>query len=450
MALDTIILNIKIMIGLDYEAHKSEDNKESKEDKGSKEVDETNEAEEAVKKSTKGKKKGVVSKSKKQKHVYDSYSSSKEENVSKPKKLSKKKKQLFESSSSYEDEKPLNNKNKKKHVMQGKDVKKKTKKPPTLAAKLKNVNGFYIGPLCFLISFCRMIEEIFLMISNEKVEIEHLLKRAITEFLNDEKVVELLEKYGRLFKETVLLEYFQTRLDDFDNNDGGGDNDDDGTANVYGVEKDGANVENEKDPAGEADVNEEQEDIFEEETFMRWIETNINWVREENLFVWPWAVQPVKVTKVIPLIKRLEFVLGNSFVAMQGDKFKTVIQTRSSHEVSFICLNMKTLAPQLWIDANAVDCWVAILNHEKIVRESEEQVSVSRHMRFKIATKILLHELNVHSHKMFDLDFKFETENDEQTRILIIVDAIKDRAEHDPAKTKTLAENQEVDAVKRK
>ncbi|GJY54833.1 hypothetical protein Tco_0446497 [Tanacetum coccineum] len=43
---------------------------------------------------------------------------------------------------------------------------------------------------------------------------------------------------------------------------------------------------------------------------------------------------------------------------------------------------------------------------------------------------------------------EFETENDEQTRISIIVNAIKYRAERGPAKT--VVENQEGDAVKRK
>ncbi|GKD30402.1 hypothetical protein Tco_1241180 [Tanacetum coccineum] len=50
--------------------------------------------------------------------------------------------------------------------------------------------------------------------------------------------------------------------------------------------------------------------------------------------------------------------------------------------------------------------------------------------------------------KMFDLAYKFETENDEQTRISIIMNAIKYRAEHGLAKT--VVENQEGDAVKTK
>ncbi|GJS91813.1 hypothetical protein Tco_0774449 [Tanacetum coccineum] len=71
-------------------------------------------------------------------------------------------------------------------------------------------------------------------------------------------------------------------------------------------------------------------------------------------------------------------------------------------------------------------------------------------IKVKIATKIMLHEFNVHAQKMCDLAYKFETKNDEQTRISIIVDAIKNRAERDPTKTKTVVENQEEDAVKNK
>ncbi|GJT47680.1 hypothetical protein Tco_0973837 [Tanacetum coccineum] len=58
----------------------------------------------------------------------------------------------------------------------------------------------------------------------------------------------------------------------------------------------------------------------------------------------------------------------------------------------------------------------------------------------------MLLEFNVHAQKMCDLVYKFETENDEQTRISIIVDAIKNRAERDPTKTETVVENQEEEA----
>nr|GEZ10392.1 copia protein [Tanacetum cinerariifolium] len=50
--------------------------------------------------------------------------------------------------------------------------------------------------------------------------------------------------------------------------------------------------------------------------------------------------------------------------------------------------------------------------------------------------------------KMFDLAYKFETQNDEQTRILIIVNAIKNMTERDPVMMKTVVENQEGDVAK--
>ncbi|GKD69897.1 hypothetical protein Tco_1323987 [Tanacetum coccineum] len=48
--------------------------------------------------------------------------------------------------------------------------------------------------------------------------------------------------------------------------------------------------------------------------------------------------------------------------------------------------------------------------------------------------------------KMFNLAYKFETDNDEHTRISIIVNVIKNMAERDPVKN--MVENQEGDAVK--
>ncbi|GKC06850.1 hypothetical protein Tco_0998460 [Tanacetum coccineum] len=49
-----------------------------------------------------------------------------------------------------------------------------------------------------------------------------------------------------------------------------------------------------------------------------------------------------KKTKVVLKITRLEFIIGNSLFAMQGDKI-----------VYGIRLNLETLAPGLWIDANS-------------------------------------------------------------------------------------------------
>ncbi|GJU35134.1 hypothetical protein Tco_1183488 [Tanacetum coccineum] len=50
--------------------------------------------------------------------------------------------------------------------------------------------------------------------------------------------------------------------------------------------------------------------------------------------------------------------------------------------------------------------------------------------------------------KMFDLAYKFEIENDEKTRISIIMNAIKNMTERDPTMMKTVVENQKGDAAK--
>nr|GEU41502.1 retrovirus-related Pol polyprotein from transposon TNT 1-94 [Tanacetum cinerariifolium] len=86
-------------------------------------------------------------------------------------------------------------------------------------------------------SFCKMMEEKISLISDEK--------------------------------ETVLPKGSQSHLEDFE------ENYDDGAANVNGAEKAGAN---EKEPVGEADMN--------EESFMQWIEANMDWVGEVMVVVW--------------------------------------------------------------------------------------------------------------------------------------------------------------------
>ncbi|GJS86050.1 hypothetical protein Tco_0752591 [Tanacetum coccineum] len=192
----------------------------------------------------------------------------------------------------------------------------------------------------------------------------------------------------------------------------------------------------------------------------------------------PRVVQPVNVvcpqtpqrlTKVIPLITTLEFVFGNSLFAMQGDKFETIFQTRSGHELSSVRLNIETLAPRLWIDLNVVDCWVAILNHEELTQVMIEG-SIDEKDQWKVFSAEIStqfkHDISSISLSEVDLDVVLCIESDkqvsllrrmssrrdmiEQTRDAIIVNAIKNRAECDPAKTKIVVENQEEDAVKSK
>nr|GEV27935.1 cytochrome P450 [Tanacetum cinerariifolium] len=281
-----------------------------------------------------------------------------------------------------------------------------------------------------------MIEEKISMISDEKIALEDLLKRANVEFPNDEKVIKLYDS-------------------DNNDDDGGGKNDDHGSDNVgkkkESVAKDVVNAEKDR-------VNAEKDGV------------------NEDLFVCPWAVQPIslvcpqtpqrvvtssspnkkivkppnyftspymnKRTKVTLLIRGLSLcwviaclqckaISRTIDEEQQWKVFSDEISAQFEHDVSYISL--------FEVDLDLGLC-----------EESDEQVSMLRRMRFKIATKILLHEINVHAKKMFHSAFKFEFENDEQTRISIIMNVIKNKDECDPAKTKTFAKNQEEDAIKNK
>nr|GEW09867.1 hypothetical protein [Tanacetum cinerariifolium] len=62
--------------------------------------------------------------------------------------------------------------------------------------------------------------------------------------------------------------------------------------------------------------------------------------------------------------------------------------------------------------------------------ESQLQRDMLRRLRFKFATKILLHEINVHAGKMLELEKEFDKTNPVE-KIAIIVDAFKKREERD-------------------
>nr|GEX88626.1 hypothetical protein [Tanacetum cinerariifolium] len=308
---------------------------------------------------------------------------------------------------------------------------------------------------------------------------------------------------------------------------------------------------------------------------------------EDELHAWPWVVEPVNMVQpstpkrvffspskeyvklvkpvnspymcrridVTARCKRIEFVLGNSLFAMEGDKYETVFQSLGGYrELSSVHVNMETLAPTLWIDANVIDCiikgtlteeeqWKSFYDeikvffpiyasdhfyfmvfnikkpkimiildnsdsgytyaskykeacdplkklfsrylkeqnyssHEAVAKmrpfipklkwrtsnnhvdcrvfamihmenyvgdtaknyefglceESDEQLSMLQRLRYKIATKIMLHQFNAVSNKMFDFAFTFETKNTEQARVSMIVDAIKNMNNRDPSK----------------
>ncbi|GJR47912.1 ulp1 protease family, C-terminal catalytic domain-containing protein [Tanacetum coccineum] len=323
---------------------------------------------------------------------------------------------------------------------------------------------------------CSLIEEKLKIISDEKAELENLLRKANTQFPNDEDVRELYDEYGGVFKETVFLEEEQVHVDD-----------------VHPASRRWETVFQTGTGPSVSSIRLNMETLAPR----LWIDSNVVdcWVailsHEELVKVDPspkgifYTCLVAKSLSVVEL-QTMIIILDNSDCGETcNSKYKGACELLKKIFSKYLCDNqhpkhdvvtkVKPRIPKLkWRTAtNQVDCgFFAMIHMESYIgepaarwdvglcTESEKQVSLLRRMRFKIATNILLHELNIHSQKMFDLDFKFETENDEQTRISIIVNAIKNKAESDPVKNvvqnkegdevKNVVKNQEGDAVKSK
>ncbi|GKG01663.1 hypothetical protein Tco_0306368 [Tanacetum coccineum] len=65
-----------------------------------------------------------------------------------------------------------------------------------------------------------------------------------------------------------------------------------------------------------------------------------------------------------------------------------------------------------------------------LVAESGLQLDMPRRLRFKFATKILLHEINVHAQKMLDLAKEFDKLQFDE-KVSIIIHALNNRKERD-------------------
>ncbi|GJS63140.1 peptidase C48, SUMO/sentrin/Ubl1 [Tanacetum coccineum] len=366
----------------------------------------------------------------------------------------------------------------------------------------------------------------------------------------------------------------EVRVEDDGNRvvDGNGDGQDDNGGSKKQVESTEKQSVDPTDPTGEENVFEEENDITcTPESYTQWLDANADFVLEgdaldainldivrmeesdagpvtperlatrvsklspspEKRRVKPssYLLSPYmnKTTKVLPKITRLEFIVGNSLFAMRGDKIEHVFETSFGLEKVFgIRLNMETLAPGLWIDANVVDCWGEVLNYEErfrkagslsrhffptgcitlsmfdetyatdeerwknflaqvsaqfkdnvnglalngidlakilklkwktktnfrdcgiftmlhmesysgqtastwdcgLVSESKLQCDMLRRLRFKFATKILLHEINVHAPKMLELAKEFD-KLDPREKLSIVVEAVKNRGERE-------------------
>nr|GEV34707.1 ulp1 protease family, C-terminal catalytic domain-containing protein [Tanacetum cinerariifolium] len=258
--------------------------------------------------------------------------------------------------------------------------------------------------------------------------LEEYIRKASLEYPGDGKFLALHEKYVNLFKAPISLNDDGNRDnggddDDDGNEDNDGDDDvNDGDGN--GDEED--KNEGDKDPNGsnlsfgftkislddfesvdlteqgivvEGNLAEECELISTPENYTQWLERNGDLFGDnsktmevmnqglltpksmltsvsnvspgpEKRIVKPscYLLSPYmnKKTKVVPKFKRLEFILGNNLFAMKGDKIDNVFEAHCGKFIVFgIRLNLETLASSLWLDANVIDCWGAVLNHEE-------------------------------------------------------------------------------------
>ncbi|GJX02312.1 hypothetical protein Tco_0186225 [Tanacetum coccineum] len=243
-------------------------------------------------------------------------------------------------------------------------------------------------------------------ICSERVFLEDLIRKASSDYPGDGKFVELREKYVQVFRDPISFDVDVSSVDGGNDSDGDDDNDqgnvdedlnvkdpsgsnssfgfskislDDFEKQPYVSSKGAKNVVDLVEGAKNQVVEKELVDPTVQETGDLFGQ---NYVRMGVLNQGPLTpgrmptrasnvkpspnkriVKPSsyllssymnKKTKVVPKITRLEFTIGNSLFAMQGDKI-----------VYGIRLNMETLTPSLWIDANVIDCWGAILNHEE-------------------------------------------------------------------------------------
>nr|GEW81538.1 cytochrome P450 [Tanacetum cinerariifolium] len=212
----------------------------------------------------------------------------------------------------------------------------------------------------------------------------------------------------------------------------------------------------------------EDREEFEVETFTQWIEGNIDWVGEviniisaayldDKLHAWPRVVEPVNMVQP-STPKRVFSSPSKEYVkpvkpVNSPYMCRRIDVTTRCKRIEFVLVTklakMRPFIPKLkWRTSNNhVDCGVFAMIHMEnyvgdaaknwefgLCEESDEQLLRLQRTRYKIATKIMLHQFNVVSNKVFDFAFTFETKYTEQAGVSMIVDAIKNRNNRDPPK----------------
>nr|GEW70800.1 hypothetical protein [Tanacetum cinerariifolium] len=355
----------------------------------------------------------------------------------------------------------------------------------------------YLGPFTFLIALFKKTDKKLASICSERVVLEDLMKKASSDYPGDQKFVELQEKYVQVFR------YLISFNDDVNSVDGGNDSDRDDDRDD---ENDDGPPTPDRMPTHASNANANPgKGIVKPSSYL--LSSYMN-----------------KKTKVVPKVTRLEFSIGNSLFAMQGDKIQNLclmvhcLLMMTNEESSHIKLRLSLKAMKVFFpicnhghfyvvvfsltstnsmtildncvanydtkykevcdllkrlfaqhlklyghswhgtvgrlkhripklkwrtSGNFHDCRVFTMLHTESFNgettakwdcglsvESGLQCDMLRRLRFKFATNILLHEINVHSKKMLELANEFD-KVDSLERMAIIVEAVKNMEEHD-------------------
>nr|GEU90786.1 hypothetical protein [Tanacetum cinerariifolium] len=352
-------------------------------------------------------------------------------------------------------------------------------------SKLPEGTNHYLGPLTFLILLYLDSTKF------DRVMLEEYMRKASLEYPSDGKFLALHEKYVSLFKDPISF-------NDDGNGEKGGDNDD-GNGEMMGmmmrmmVMEMGMKKMRMRVIKIQMGAIRVLGDLFGDNSLIMEVMnqglltpkrmlTSVSNVMPspEKRIVKPscYLLSPYmnKKKKVVPKIKRLEFILGNILFAMEGDKILTkttaitiLDNSPSSYDSKYkqVCDLLKKLfarylklyghirhskiakvkqtIPKLkWkTKVNFHDCGISIMIHMETFNggpaanqdcglpvELQLQCDMLRRLRFKFTTKILLHEINVHAEKILELAKEFD-KIDHVEKMAIIVDALKNKEQRD-------------------
>nr|GEV35027.1 hypothetical protein [Tanacetum cinerariifolium] len=241
------------------------------------------------------------------------------------------------------------------------------------------------------------------------------MRKASSDYLGDRKFVEIQEKYVQVFRDLISFDVDVNFVDGGNDSDGDDDNDDSNENNDEELNDDND------------DGNENNDEELNDEDNLDLVGEIIDAITDEYLYGDLFGDNYVKMKVLnqgLPTPDRMPTCASNAS-ASPGKRIvkpssyllspENVFETNSGG----LSVNLETLAPGLWIDANVIDCWGAILNHEEKFRDAKSKL---RHffppIVFRIAIEITLDLPTVEpedSLRMGDehLDTISETESDE-------------------------------------